>query len=71
MTKKSNSLKTIVNISIKVRVFSDLLFVSIHGGGGVDGEWGVVNSGVGRGQQRGVSSTPKNRASNHKYKSVK
>ena len=75
-----------MKISIKLRVFSDRLFVSSHGRrrGGVhrwsDGE-GVGNIGVGgnsavvggAGSTVGVSSTSKNknRPSQHKYKSRK
>ena len=47
-----------MKISIKLRVFSDRLFVSSHGGGGMsgapgaDGEGGGIN-GVRGGHQRG------------------
>ena len=69
--------------SIKLRVFSDQLFVSSQRGGGGGhrgrmgrGEGGVGSTGmwgnvVGVGVNSGVSSTSKNRPSHHKYKSPK
>ena len=71
--KFSKSLKEIVKTSIKLRVFSDRLFVSSHGGGvhrGAD-EKEVGGGGQVGGSTMGLSSTSKKSSSQHKFKSPK